>query len=99
MGAAIGMMAGPGFGYATFCTIKFVGYTAAAHVLPKQYEGAGYDAWKIGAVRTRIGMVAGGLYVGLWLLIDAHFARRRSTNCRIRTWRDWGRSVSASGGF
>ena len=28
----------PGFGYATFCAIKFAGYTAAAHFLSMSYD-------------------------------------------------------------
>jgi hypothetical protein len=59
----------PVLGYATFCAIKFAGYTAAAHVLSVQYERKEVSAWKVGAVRTLIGMVAGAAYFGLWSLI------------------------------
>ena len=48
----------PGLGYATFCAIKFAGYTAAAHFLSMSYD-RDVSAWKVGAVRTLIGMAAG----------------------------------------
>jgi hypothetical protein len=53
----------PGFGYATFCAIKFAGYTAAAHFLSMSYD-RDVSAWKVGAVRTLIGMAAGAAYFG-----------------------------------
>jgi hypothetical protein len=57
----------PGFGYATFRAIKFAGYTAAAHFLSMSYD-RDVSAWKVGAVRTLIGMAAGAAYFGLWFL-------------------------------
>jgi hypothetical protein len=76
----------PGLGYATFCAVKFAGYTAAAHVLSIRYDGVDHAAWKVGAVRTLIGMVAGALYLGLWLVIDgpAHFGARPMDNLSYR---------------
>jgi hypothetical protein len=62
----------PGFGYATFCAIKFAGYTAAGHFLSMQYD-RDLSSWKVGAVRTVIGMVAGAGYFGLWWMIDPRF--------------------------
>jgi len=59
----------PGVGYATFCAIKFAGYSAAASFLSMQYD-RDVSAWKAGAVRTLIGMVAGAAYFGVWRLID-----------------------------
>lgn len=59
----------PGLGYATFCAIKFTGYMAAGHFLSVQYD-RDHSAWKVGAVRTLIGMAAGAAYFGLWLLVD-----------------------------
>ena len=58
----------PGFGYATFCAIKFAGYTAAVHFLSMSYD-RDVSAWKVGAVRTLIGMAAGAAYFGLWDLM------------------------------
>ena len=60
----------PGLGYATFCAIKFAGYTAAAHFLSMSYKRDDLASWKVGAVRTLIGMAAGAAYFGLWFLID-----------------------------
>ena len=60
----------PGLGYATFCVIKFAGYTAAAHFLSVTYNRDDLASWKVGAVRTLIGMVAGAAYLGVWLVID-----------------------------
>ena len=59
----------PVLGYATFCAIKFAGYTAAAHVLSVQYDRKDLTVWKVGAVRTLIGMAAGAAYFGLWSLV------------------------------
>jgi len=61
----------PGLGYATFCAIKFAGYTAAAHFLSKSYNRDDLASWKVGAVRTLIGMAAGAVYFfALWFLFD-----------------------------
>jgi len=60
----------PGLGYATFCAIKFAGYTAAAHFLSMSYKRDDLASSKVGAVRTLIGMAAGAAYFGLWFLID-----------------------------
>ncbi|MGY2909412.1 hypothetical protein [Bradyrhizobium sp. URHC0002] len=59
----------PGLGYATFCAIKFVGYTAAAQVLSVSYNRDDLASWKVGAVRTLIGMAAGAGYYGLWRVL------------------------------
>ena len=59
----------PGLGYASFCAVKFVGYTAAAHFLSRRYK-RDISAWKVGAVRTLIGMGAGALYFLLWYVLD-----------------------------
>ena len=59
----------PGLGYATFCAIKFAGYTTAAHFLSMSYKRDDLASWKVGAVRTLIGMAAGVAYYGLWTLI------------------------------
>src|SRR5882724_3099688 len=60
----------PGLGYATFCAIKFAGYSAAGHFLSQRYGRTDLSPWKVGAVRTLIGMAAGAAYFGLWQLID-----------------------------
>jgi hypothetical protein len=39
----------PGLGSATFCAIKFAGYTAAAHFRSIRYDGVDHVAWKVGA--------------------------------------------------
>jgi hypothetical protein len=59
----------PVLGYASFCGAKFVGYTAAAAFLSRSY-GRDVSAWKVGAVRTLIGMIAGAGYFLLWYLFD-----------------------------
>ena len=59
----------PGLGYATFCAIKFAGYTAAAHFLSMSYNRDDLASWKVGGVRTLIGMAAGAAYYGLWTLM------------------------------
>jgi hypothetical protein len=61
----------PILGYSSFCAVKFVGYTGAAYVLSRSYH-RDVSAWKVGAVRTLIGMVAGAGYFLLWYLFDKH---------------------------
>lgn len=61
----------PGLGYATFCAIKFAGYTAAAHVMSMSYNRDDLASWKVGAVRTLIGMAAGAAYYGMWHVLGA----------------------------
>jgi hypothetical protein len=72
----------PGLGYATFCAIKFAGYSAAGHFLSMRYD-RDVSPWKVGAVRTLIGMAAGAAYFGLWLLIDPHAFSVRSTPSNV----------------
>jgi hypothetical protein len=67
----------PVLGYATFCAIKFAGYSAAGHFLSVQYD-RDVSAWKVGAVRTLIGMAAGAAYSGLWLVIDPNVFQPRA---------------------
>jgi hypothetical protein len=59
----------PVLGYATFCAIKFAGYSAAGHCLSMQYD-RDISSWKAGAVRTLIGMAAGAAYFGAWNVLD-----------------------------
>jgi hypothetical protein len=42
-----------------FCGIKFAGYTAMAAVLRRRYPGATAAPWRVGLVRTLIGLAAG----------------------------------------
>ena len=65
-----GGISNPVLGYTTFCAFKFAGYTAAAHVLSGLYDCKDHSAWKVGAVRTLIGMAAGAAYFGLWSLVS-----------------------------
>jgi hypothetical protein len=45
--------------------IKFAGYTAAGRFLSMQYD-RDVSAWKVGAIRTLIGMAAGAAYFVVW---------------------------------
>ena len=74
----------PVLGYATFCAIKFAGYSAAGHVLSVQYDHD-VSAWKVGAVRTLIGMAAGAAYFAAWYVLDPS-AFRSGTGCGPCTW-------------
>jgi len=60
----------PVLGYATFCAIKFAGYSAAGHVLSRRYGRTDLSPWKVGAVRTLIGMAAGAAYFAAWCVIE-----------------------------
>jgi hypothetical protein len=59
-------------GFLYFAAVKAVGYTAASVVLKFGYglRGAPKPAvWAIGLTRTGIGLAAGALYGGLWILV------------------------------
>jgi len=58
-------------GFLYFTAVKAVGYTAASVVLKYGYgawRAAKPRIWALGLTRTGIGLVAGGLYGGLWIL-------------------------------
>jgi hypothetical protein len=55
----------PVLGYATFCAVKFVGYSAAGWVLSRAYKRPDRNPFIVGAVRTLIGMAAGAAYFAL----------------------------------
>jgi hypothetical protein len=65
-----GGFSNPALGYATFSAIKFAGYSAAGHVLSVSYNREDLPAWKVGGVRTLIGMAAGAGYFGLWFAFE-----------------------------
>ncbi|ERR1700722_12014487 len=58
-------------GFAAFVLVKLGGYTGAAQVLRKAYDVPA-SAWKVGAVRTGIGLVAGLAVFGGWYLSHAN---------------------------
>lgn len=65
------MPAGPGpIGFVAFAGVKFVGYTVAALALKKAFPSASAGAAKVGLARTGIGLVAGTLFGGIWLLLS-----------------------------
>jgi hypothetical protein len=68
-----GGISNPALGYATFCVVKFAGYTLAGHVIAKAYGRTDIGAWRVGAVRTAIGMAAGAAYFGVWKLMGKPF--------------------------
>jgi hypothetical protein len=75
------MPAGPGpVGFVAFTGVKLVGYTFAALALKKAFPAANAGAAKVGLARTGIGLVAGALFGGIWILLSAHFENR---------WPDW----------
>jgi hypothetical protein len=56
----------PAVGYASFCLVKFAGYSLAARFISRSYGRSEIGAWKVGGARTLIGMAAGAAYFGLW---------------------------------
>jgi len=75
------MPAGPGpIGFIAFSAVKFVGYTAAALVLKKAFKSTDASVTKAGLARTGIGLVAGTLFGGIWILSSMHFENK---------WPDW----------
>jgi hypothetical protein len=66
------MPAGPSpMGFLYFAAVKAAGYTAASVVLKNGYGLRGAPkppVWAVGLTRTGIGLAAGALYGGLWIL-------------------------------
>ena len=74
------MPAGPGpIGFAAFTGVKFLGYSVAASVLTNVFQTP-RNAWLVGLARTGIGLVAGTLFGGIWILLGTLFHNR---------WPDW----------
>lgn len=74
------MPAGPGLiGFAAFVGVKFGGYAAAGFALKNAFQSA-QSVWKVGAVRTGIGVLFGSVFGGVWILLSTHFEKR---------WPDW----------
>ena len=66
-------------GFVVFAGVKFVGYTLAALVLRKAYKSLS-NVFKVGLTRTGIGLVAGTLFGGIWILLASRFENK---------WPDW----------
>src|SRR5215467_3053185 len=74
------MPAGPGpIGFVAFTGVKFLGYSVAATVLNNVFQSS-RSAWLVGLARTGIGLVAGTLFGGTWVLLAMRFESR---------WPDW----------
>jgi hypothetical protein len=52
-------------GFAAFVLVKLAGYSGAGWFLAKAYDSP-VSYWKVGAVRTVIGIAAGLAYFGAW---------------------------------
>ena len=74
------MPAGPGpIGFAAFTGVKFLGYSVAASVLTNAFQSS-RNVWFVGLARTGIGLVAGTLFGGTWILLSMRFDNN---------WPDW----------
>ena len=56
----------PSVGYLSFCAIKFVGYSMVASTISDVYGREKLSSWKVGGVRTLIGMAVGAAYYAAW---------------------------------
>jgi hypothetical protein len=71
---------GPGpIGFAAFAGVKLLGYSVAASILTTVFQSP-RSAWLVGLARTGIGLVAGTLFGGLWILLGMLFHSK---------WPDW----------
>jgi len=62
------MPMGPGpIAFAAFVGVKFVGYTAAAKLLQRNYEAPQVSFVKVGSARTALGIAAGLAYGAVWM--------------------------------
>jgi hypothetical protein len=70
------MPATPGpVGVATFVAMKFCGYSIAGRFLAKEYERPVSLKWKVGAVRTAIGIAMGVAYFAVWnYFLSPHYS-------------------------
>jgi hypothetical protein len=59
--------------------VKFLGYSVAASVLANFFQSS-RNVWLVGLARTGIGLVAGALFGGTWILLGTFFHRK---------WPDW----------
>lgn len=74
------MPGGPGpIGFAAFAGVKLLGYSVAASILTTVFQSP-RSAWLVGLARTGIGLVAGTLFGGLWILLGMLFHSK---------WPDW----------
>ncbi len=74
------MPAGPGpIGFAAFAGVKCAGYLAASFMLKNAFRSS-QNVWKVGLVRTAIGLVFGSAFGGLWVWLSYHFDQK---------WPDW----------
>lgn len=65
----------PVIGYLSFCAIKFAGYSMVASTISDVYGRADLSSWKVGGLRTLIGMTAGAAYYVCWRLVpEAYLA-------------------------
>jgi hypothetical protein len=58
----------PVVGYASFCAVKFVGYSLAARYISRSYSRPEIGTFRVGATRTLIGMIAGAAYFAVWMV-------------------------------
>ncbi len=58
-------MGGEPVGFAAFVLVKLAGYSGAGRMLTKAYDSP-VSCWKVGAMRTAIGIAAGLAYFGVW---------------------------------
>ena len=67
------MPAGPGpIGFAAFTGVKLLGYSVAASILTNLFQSS-QNVWLVGLARTGIGLVAGTLFGGTWILLGMFF--------------------------
>jgi hypothetical protein len=62
----------PLIAYLLFSIYKFFGYSLAGKMLNIFYSKSSLSAWKVGLVRTLIGMIAGGSFTLAWYLLESH---------------------------
>lgn len=65
----------PALGYASFCVVKFAGYSLFARYISRSYGRPDIGALGVGATRTLIGMAAGAAYFGVWMLAQNSYVR------------------------
>ena len=59
-------------GYVGYASLKFVGYTLAARVLKSLLRRPDAGVWRVGALRTGLGIVVGAAYTALWAKLASH---------------------------
>ena len=59
-------------GYPLYAAVKYFGYTLAARVFAPILRRRDVRVWRVGLIRTALGIVVGALYTATWAALASH---------------------------